>query len=144
MNSREAGLRAGLGEDGEGGGLTGGVQGPIRYFTYRGFRGRSGGGARVAIVARGRSLLFTPVALGVFPFHFVGGDDDEGGKGNNQESDGGDAVQLIEAVLVHVAVEKSEAGENKEKMGAENLQRGPAEGQERLDGHKLDEVFAGP
>ena len=92
------------------------------------------------------SLLFASsvVALRMLLLHFVRGHNDEGRKRNGQQRDGRNSVQLIEPILIDVAIEQRQTREHKENVRAEDLQRSLAQGQKRLDRHQFDEVLPRP
>lgn len=68
---------------------------------------------------------------------FAGGDPYQRYEGDSDEDGGGPALELLD-----FSIEQSEADEDEEEMRAEHLQRGFAEGEERLARDDLDHVSA--
>lgn len=78
-----------------------------------------------------------PLLSGVAFANFARGDPYQRYESNGDEDDGGPALELL-----HFSVEQSEADEDEEEVRAEDLQRGFAEGEERLAGDEFDDVSA--
>src|ERR1700731_2788531 len=69
---------------------------------------------------RGAKLLFAP--------GLAQGDEHEAGEGEHDEDGGVDAVELID-----LSAEQRQANEDKDNVGAEDFERGLAQGEEGLD-----------
>lgn len=74
-----------------------------------------------------------------FAVDFAGCDDDERCEGNDDEDGGVDAVELA-----HLSIEEGKADKDKEYVGAEDLERGFAQGDEWLDHDETLDGFTEP
>src|ERR1700722_17877589 len=81
--------------------------------------------------------------VGTLLSHVIGGKNDEGRKRHRQQRDGRKPMQLRNAII-HIAIQKSEANENKKYVSAKHPERRFAQREERLNGNHPRQLLAQP
>ncbi len=117
----------------------------------RGLVWRRGGGCLVECLKmrrscirrnRGRSWLIAGTAA-LFA-HLIESHQDERGERDSEQSDRGQAVQLIQTIGIEIAVEERQSHKDEEDMCAEDPQGSLTECWERLDCYDAERVLAEP
>jgi len=114
------------------------------FFEYGGSDGKAmciGGGSQRRLggnVRRGRFLGGVPFGATLF-VGFVGGDQEERDERDGEQEDRGDPGELL-----HFADQQGETAEDEEKMRAEDLERGLAQGEEGLARDHHADILAQP